>query len=284
MIDTLTKEQEAQMDVYAKAGIENGLNTDRINQEEAQSIIDELYEHILEQTKVEVILCDSPYAAWKKVLELKKLDSSEYVHPYIDGHLFSYYFAFYDYMINVAGVKLDKDTLAKYNVFHNTIKLGNVYPFDDICIVAQKPTTINMVDGKLHCEDGPSIEYADKKGSVYSLNGVRVPKWLVMTKWNELDPHKFAEIDNVEVRREFVRKVGIERIVMKCGGNVIDKQGDYELIEIDLLGTTGVWPYLKMKNPSIGVRHMECVDRSCRTVDDALTWRNQSDIRPETLT
>ncbi len=50
------------------------------------------------------------------------------------------------------------------------------------------------------------------------------------------------------------------------------------------LGATGKWPYLKMLNPSIGVWHMECVDRSCKTVKDAIKWRNQSEINPSILT
>jgi hypothetical protein len=43
---------------------------------------------------------------------------------------------------------------------------------------------------------------------------------------------------------------------------------------VDLKGTTGLWPYLKMRNPSIGVYHMEAVKKSCRTVHEALVFRN----------
>jgi len=74
------------------------------------------------------------------------------------------------------------------------------------------------------------------------------------------------------------------------GSIVLDKQENiegvctYELHEMDLGGTTGKWPYLKMLNPSIGVWHMECVDKTCKTVKDAIRWRNQSELDPEIIT
>jgi len=56
------------------------------------------------------------------------------------------------------------------------------------------------------------------------------------------------------------------------------------LHEIDLGGATGKWPYLKMLNPSIGVWHMECVSKDCKTVKQAITFRNQSEVVPEVIT
>jgi hypothetical protein len=51
-------------------------------------------------------------------------------------------------------------------------------------------------------------------------------------------------------------------------------------------GATGEWPYLLMLNPSISTYHMECVDKSCKTVEQALAWRNSMDkyTPPEVLT
>ena len=128
-------------------------------------------------------------------------------------------------------------------------------------------------EGRLHCNDGPAIHYPDG-WSIYALNGVRVPEWLVETKAARLDARKFAELDNVEIRREFVRKVGIERIATELGAEVLDRRGDYELLSVDLGGQTGKWPYLKMRNPSIGVWHLEAVVKECATVEQALNWRN----------
>jgi hypothetical protein len=111
-----------------------------------------------------------------------------------------------------------------------------------------------------------------------------VPEWLAVKPVDDIDPAEFAKLDNAEVRREFVRKAGIERIAEHCESNILDKQGDYELLSLNLGGATGRWPYLKMKNPSIGVWHMEAVPKGTKKVQEALNWRNQTELVPEQLT
>jgi hypothetical protein len=115
-------------------------------------------------------------------------------------------------------------------------------------------------------------------------DSVRIPKYMATTPPEKLDPKRFLKIRNVEVRREFIKIVGIEKIQQSLGSEIIDKQGDYELHLLDLKGSTGKWPYLKMKNPSIGCWHLEAVDKGCGTVDQALEWRNGTPDKPTVLT
>jgi hypothetical protein len=115
------------------------------------------------------------------------------------------------------------------------------------------------------------------------LNGVKVTEEIVMTPSAALDPHLLLKEKNAEVRREIVRKVGIDRVVIDLGAKVADRQGDYELLLLDL-GDKRNRPYLKMLNPSIGTWHVEGVHPDCATVEQALNWRNQTDVKPEVLT
>jgi hypothetical protein len=110
-----------------------------------------------------------------------------------------------------------------------------------------------------------------------------MPKEYVETPWDKLDPKLIIKETNAEVRRELVRKIGIERVVEKLGAKVLDKKGDYELIMLDI-GDNNLRPYLKMKNPSIGVYHIEGVQPGCKTVDDALNFRNGTKEKPVILT
>ena len=71
--------------------------------------------------------------------------------------------------------------------------------------------------------------------------------------------------------------------VIDLGAKVADRQGDYELLLLDL-GDKRNRPYLKMLNPSIGTWHVEGVHPDCATVEQALNWRNQTDVKPEVLT
>jgi hypothetical protein len=103
---------------------------------------------------------------------------------------------------------------------------------------------------------------------------VRCPEWLINTPAEKLQAEDFAKIENVEIRREFVRKIGIERLIQKLGAKVIDKQGTYELLEMDL-NLSAPARALKMKNPSIDVWHVEFVPPEIDSVQKAINWRAQ---------
>jgi hypothetical protein len=204
-----------------------------------------------------------------------------FVWPYVDGHWTAGYFAFYDFIREVLKVE---GYPPEWDVYRKTLQLGLMYPLEGLCVVSGRPTEIYMREGRLHKDGGMALKYADGWG-LYVLNGVSVSKEIVETPAEQLSTDLFIKERNAEVRREILRKIGVERMVTKLGAKVIDKEGDYELLEVDLGGETKVWPCLKMKNPSIGVYHMEWVAQECRTVADALKWRN-GDIegRPEILT
>jgi hypothetical protein len=76
---------------------------------------------------------------------------------------------------------------------------------------------------------------------------------------------------------------GIERSPEWPDRRRINQRGDYELSVVDL-GDGIVRHYLRMLNPSTGVWHVEGVPPHCRTVAEALAWRNQTDQPPAILT
>jgi len=315
MINELTAAQTGQLAHYRDEWLKRGMPTKSASRRETVEIVHDLYENLLDKKKkVPVVILGSPLAAWVAVCMLtpegggeseidQKIWTStatqikrqigvtieegerkiwEFIWPYVDGHYFAPYFAFYEFMFSA--LKIENPVPEKYSVLKRTVKLGPVYPLDDYCVVSKVPVEYHWKDKVLHNPDGMAVKYEDGFG-VYCLNGVAVPEWLVLTPWDELDPARFAKIDNAEVRREFVRKVGIERISEACKAKCIDKEGDYELLVIDLKGDTGEWPYLKMLNPSMeGIYHLECVAKECHTVEQALNWRNQSSLPPESLT
>jgi hypothetical protein len=154
---------------------------------------------------------------------------------------------------------------------------GYIYPLDNFCIFSEKPLIIKMKNGLLHSENGPSVEYADGFFKVWSLNGVGVPQYLVETKWNELDCTVFLKEPNAEVRREFVRKAGIEKVCKDLNAKVISKGFDQagqpcELLLLDLKDGRER-PYIKLLNPSMGIYHIEGVPTECKTLEQAFNSR-----------
>ena len=164
----------------------------------------------------------------------------------------------------------------KWDIYLKTSNFNLIYPFENFVVMSEKPTNIKFKKDVLHNEKGASVCYADGF-EIYSLNGVRVTKEIVMTPAEKLDVNKIIKEPNVEVRRELIRKIGIERFIVKIGAVTLDKKDNYELLKVSLPEIDNAI-YLKMKNPSIGVFHVEGVDPSCKTVEQALNWRAYGDI------
>lgn len=140
------------------------------------------------------------------------------------------------------------------------------------------------VEGKLfHCDDGPAVSWPGGEG-YYFLHGVEVVREVVETPAALLDPRLVLVERNAQVRAEIVRKVGVERVCASLGARAVDRSGDYELLLLDLQDGRRR-PFLKMRNPSVpGVYHVEGVPPGCRTVREALAWRNGTDEPPSVLT
>jgi len=291
MISKLTPQQESKMAEYVNKYVEKGLSTEQASRKDVVEIVNNFYVHVMNKTKPdEVVIKDSPYSCWKYIQEKTKTKMN-IVWPYLVCQFDSYKYAFYDFFINEIKVKIDDNILTKYKYWRETLKLGIIYPFDDVCIVSKKPTSIYRNSrGLLHNENGPALTYSNEI-ELWFLNGVKMLKEHILTPWNKLDCKLVVKESNVEVRRELVRKIGIERIYNELGATVIDKETitinnidhNYELISLNI-GDNNRRPYLKMTNPSIGVFNIEGVHPNCTTVRGALEYRNNTKELPIILT
>ena len=164
---------------------------------------------------------------------------------------------------------------------------GWFLPCKRMCWVSERHCKLHRnAEGQLHNDQEMALAYPDGWG-IYALNGVFMQPEHVLTKAEELDPGLILSEANVDIRRELLRKIGIERFLLRAKHQTLDKVGNYELLSIDLLGIRAA-KFLKMLNPSIGVWHVEGVHPSCQTVEHAINWRATGDINkkwnPHTLT
>ena len=203
------------------------------------------------------------------------------------GGYWSWGGAYTSFFREVCNLELPGDLWERGKAFEATIESACWWwPHREFVMVCERPTVIHREitnpdvargwnSHRLHCEAGPAVAWPDGWG-VYVLHGVRVPGWIVETPADQLDPALLLKEPNAEVRRELVRKVGIERVCKKLDAKVVDQQGEYELLSLDLQDGRQR-PYLKMRNPSIGVFHIEGVHPDCETVQQALNWRAYGD-------
>jgi hypothetical protein len=101
-----------------------------------------------------------------------------------------------------------------------------------------------------------------------------MPRWAVETPAEKITPRQVLGEENADVRRELIRKVGIERMLNALPHSLLDSQTNYELYSVNLGQGAKSAKYLKMTNPSVGCYHLEGVAPECDTVDSALRWRN----------
>ena len=146
----------------------------------------------------------------------------------------------------------------------------------------RRPELYVDAEGRLHADGRAAVAWPDG-ARLYALHGVLVPAEIALTPGSELNPRLVVRERNVEVRRELVRKIGLERLLVALGAKSVDKRGDYELLMLEL-GDGRARPFLKMRNPSVPVWHVEGVHPDCRTVAEALAWRNGTDVPPSVLT
>jgi len=306
-IEKLTPEQEAKFPEYVKKWIDIGTDTSRLEHDKTEKIVNS-FRKLINMEEAPLIIVENPIEAWvacclvehgvKKenlISEMKqvfhgnpkKYEIPEASLPYQTGSFFASVFSFYDYMLEELKIDIDKDLWIKYKTWESTSQIGCIYPLDNISIVCQKPLYIKLNENNvLHCDGGPALEYAGEGDfKVYALNGVSVPEYLAVTPSHQIDLDLYNKEENADVRAEFIRKVGIERfldkgILMDTYKNYDQEEhefwysSEYELYDMKaMFPSLKSAPYLKMRNATTGIWHMEGVSPECTTVSQALKER-----------
>lgn len=278
MLNELNDKQEKLMEEVSLEYEHNALNgEDSYNTDEIVFGINFIY-GLSDMSNPEIIICNSPMEMAIEA-NLKSGETIDYLGNCYD----SGWTAWGDYFQRI-GI-IDKEEY-DFDKWKNFILKSGVFVtclYENVAFVCIKPCKVNRNEnGDLHCIDGLAIAWRDGYGEYY-LNGVSVDENIVMTPANKLDSKLILNEKNAEVRREIVKKIGIEKICKDLDYKVIDMKDNYELINLNL-GDNRMRPFLKMINPSIGTYHIEGVHPDCRTVEEALKFRNGRTGKPVILT
>lgn len=305
-IDKLTPEQEALMPSYVDKWIKIGTDTVQTAEDTAKEIVKDFRELIKMDSNVPTIFAENPIEAWvlcclhEQNVALDKLQETmrsvfagnrDYTIPkaslpFNDISLCST-FSFYDYMINVVGVKLEEELQKKYEVWERTSKVWGIYPLETLTVVCKKPLEVHLNENRvLHRDGGPALVFGGEGDfRIFALNGVSVPEYLAVTPGHELDLDLYNQEQNADVKAEFVRKAGIERFLQM--GKKLDSfenydqeenpwwwKSEYELWDMQsLFPSSKTAPFLRMANQTTGIWHLEGVPPECQTLPDAIKSR-----------
>ena len=259
----------AQVRNQVSAQVWNRVSAQVWNQVSSQ-VIDQVRNQVRDQVRDRV-----EYQVWNQVgdqvRDQVRDQVMDFVWPYFDCQFWVGWFSYYEFLKNEVHLSYIKE----YDYLLNCQEYGMVFPLDKLCIVCQPPTEIHKNINGLHNESGPALTYGEDN-DIYSLNGVSMDKKYVMTKAQEIPAEWVMKETNVEIRRELLRKVGIERLLTDLPHKLLETRGNYESYSIDLSEEIKDARYLKMTNPSIGCFHLEGLDPSINTIGEALKWRNQN--------
>ncbi len=280
-IESLTEKQKAMMPAFRDAWIKKGLDITKLNHADAKKAINAAYKAGGLTAPKSFEFLASPIALVKRGAELmgKKGDKQQensLLGQCCYGQQDASWLSFYAFFREKLGLKKETEKLSAL------IKAADVLhwwlPFDEVCLVSEKPLIQKIENGLLHSETGPAVQYADGF-SIYRMSGIEVPDWLANTPAKDLDVSKVMALPNVDVRTAGIKKIGISNMRKHLDVKVLHTLGDYELWTIVINGGR-VGPYLKMVGPTTGETHVECVatregqlDLSILTCEQALQIR-----------
>jgi hypothetical protein len=289
MIQTLSKEQRARFPEFVEKWVRIGLSTAPIDMNRVREALVIAYGKAHRPTPKVVVKCTSPLATFltRGVLSTiasvsasvsdsvrASVSASVYQFWYWDdfGQYSAWWYSFFDFMTEVLGVSdapLEGTKLLCQEA-------GMCLLFWDYAFISERPMAIHRnAAGQLHRDGGPALVHSDGWG-VWALNGIRMPYEYVETPAGQLKPGVILAERNADIRRELLRKVGIERMLSNLPHRMMDRTGNYELFSINLGPGVEDARYLKMLNPSVGCFHLEGVAPECDTVEKSLNWRNQN--------
>lgn len=225
MITELTPEQEALLPEYRDKWMKIGLCTDRIDFEEAKKAVALMYQCAdLEVPKI-IRYARSPIEAADIVYELSegKISRESSVYSCVFGGQDAFWLSFFDYFENVLGFTEAEKVKGLIQVAYTC---GWVNCYDTAAIIQDRPITIKLdEENRLHCENGPAVEYSDGF-KVYSWHGTRVPGEWIEDGISAIEAFK---VENTEQRRCAFEIIGYSNVLKELKTTVIDEDGDPEI-------------------------------------------------------
>ena len=187
MINSITPEQEAQVDVYLKKWLDVGYRTATTEPDKATKSVEFLYEQILDLKTPEIHFVKSPMEAQllcNKLVNGIDAGSTEPLEYFevARGNWWLSYYSFNDYLLNV----IFPEKVAEFEKFTAFLEHSKhfhlLWTFDTFAVVCDFPSAINIdEESKLHSNFTGSLVYRDNY-QIYAQNGTVMDK----KEWNEV--------------------------------------------------------------------------------------------------
>ena len=293
MITKLTPEQEALLEKEPEIWLAHAYSTEPCDRAKAEAAAAGLYTIAGYNPPEKFVWVDSPLAAETYLNERLNQPKGTHNDTSTWGSQEAYWVGYYSFVRDKLGVEFDKKDSDDLDVWIEYVKQCFwTFNYDEECILSERPTALHVnEERKLHNPDGPAVAFKDGFKLFY-INGINVPEYIATTPGDELDVLKVLAETNVDVRREGLKKISLERVEAATNAKVLDTKKDpskpwvdYTLLDMDFKDDK-VRKVLKMFNPSAKAYHYERVEDDITTVNDALAFRDGEEVyvEPQILT
>jgi hypothetical protein len=277
-ISSLTPEQEARLPEYRDEALRIGLNTSPINFDKTVAVLKSIYENEgVPFPAGNVHYAESPKAATVIAKANGISNKSDFFKNIVYGNNDSFWLMFYKFFNDVCDIPLPQIKPLLELAYNG----GWNYVDEKLVICIDRPIKLKFDEQKrLHCENGPAIEYKDGFAS-YSWHGVSVPDDWIKTK-GFLTAEMALKEPNMERRRAACEILGWAKILDDLDSKVIDEDDDPEigtLLEVNI-PDIGKERFLKVRCGT-GRTFALPVPPDMKTALDANAWTY--DIDPKEL-
>lgn len=298
MISSITPEQQQFFDELIQQYLDN--ITKPLEKEKAYDAIGRMYKS-MNLPMPKVIISKNPLEcveAVKLYVKENNIPNGEEIVGNINESVYlclwrRYWDCYYQFGKHI-GVQFDEEKLSLFHDFLDQIFF--IIPYDDVCFISEPPIEVHWKDKDLHRDGGPSVVFAcsspETEFNLYTLNGIPVPKYLAETPAGNLDLDFFLKEKNADVKAEFVRKFGIDRMMhlgkevdnsTNYSGKYFDnphvKNSEYKLVDMSPIFTSiDFAPHLYMKNQTTGIYHLEPVHPDCNSLPSALVFAEEEKV------
>ena len=238
MIEELTEEQTAQLEVYRDKWIDIGLSCEPLDYDRAVAAATAAYEVAGLAPPQKFYVADSPMSAvllvadlrkngdahaksnlFQEIGKLKGTGLSDIVNDFAYGAHDAYWLGYYEYFLEVCDIK-EAEKLRP--LMELAKSCGWWMPYENVCILQHLHNELHRdEDGALHNEDDMAVKYPDGWG-VYSWHGVRLGReheWII-TNPDRITPEAIDNESNAEIRRVMLERYTISKYIQDIGAEV----------------------------------------------------------------
>ena len=135
------------------------------------------------------------------------------------GNQWSGWVAYLSFFRHIAKLDIDYSKFDHYE--KAAIHGGPRLMHKEFCIISDRPKTLKVDErNRSHCDDGPFCEWSDGF-KLYSIHGVRVPRWVVEFP-EAITVGKIDAEPNAEIRRVMIDRFGPGRYIHESGAKLLD--------------------------------------------------------------